>query len=259
MKIIETNLVNMLESSVSNAHLYVPLPLWNGVAGGFFSRHGGVSQAPFASLNVSYGVGDDPDQVEGNRRLIKENLGLSALVSARQVHGDAIAVIDILAAQDHEYDGFDALITNQPGIGIMIQQADCQAVVLFDPERRVVANVHAGWRGSVANIVARTIQRMTDVFGSNPSRIRAAISPSLGPCCAEFTNFAIELPAAFHQYQVTTNHFDFWAITTMQLQAAGVLAENIQVAGVCTRCDHNYFSYRRTPRTGRCATVVALG
>lgn len=248
----------MPENNELSSPAYLPFSSWSGVSGGFFTRQGGVSLAPFLALNVSYGVGDDPGLVDHNRSLIKKALGLTSLVSARQVHGDGIAVIDASVAQDLEHDGFDALITNQVGVGLMIQQADCQAVVLSDPERRVVANVHAGWRGSVANIIAKTVQQMKEVFGCKPSEVNAAISPSLGPCCAEFVNFSVELPELFHQHQVSTNYFDFWAITTMQLQSAGILAQNIQRAGVCTRCDSNFFSYRRTPRTGRCATVVAL-
>lgn len=242
-----------------NTPSFHAISCWPGIVGGFFNRLGGVSPAPFESLNVSYGVGDAPALVARNRQTIKTALGLSALISARQVHGDAILIVDSPVTADREHDGFDALITNQQGVGIMIQQADCQAVILHDPEHQVVANVHAGWRGSVANIVAQTVRRMTAVFGSEPSRLRAAISPSLGPCCAEFVNFRTELPAAFHPYQAATNHFDFWAITTMQLYDAGVEPDNISVAGICTRCDHEYFSYRRAAHTGRCATVVALG
>jgi len=237
---------------------YLPLASYPGLIGGFFSRDGGVSHDPFAALNVSYGVGDAPELVQRNRELIKQALGLKTLVSARQIHGDGVLVITDPLDQDQEYDGCDALVTNQVGLGIMIQQADCQAVVLFDPEKMVVANVHAGWRGSVANILARTVERMQEAFGCEPSRIKAAISPSLGPCCAEFVNFHLELPAAFHPYQATANHFDFWAITTMQLQTAGLDPEKITPAGICTRCNHDYFSYRRAARTGRCATVAAL-
>lgn len=241
-----------------NSLSYLPLATWPGLTGGFFNRHGGGSLAPFDSLNVSHGVGDAPALVMSNRRAIKNALGLSVLISAQQVHGDAILVVDSPVTEDCERDGFDALITNQPGIGIMIQQADCQAVVLHDPELRVVANVHAGWRGSVANVAAQTVERMTAAFGCKPSRLRAAISPSLGPCCAEFVNFRSELPAEFHPHQLSANHFDFWAITTMQLQQAGLAPDNISTVGICTRCDHDYFSYRRAALTGRCATVVAL-
>lgn len=236
----------------------IPLACGEGLIGGFLNRHGGVSPAPFDSLNVSYGVGDAPERVSHNRTLLKERLGLKALISARQVHDDRILAITSLPNGDCEHGGFDALITNQPGVGLLIQQADCQAVVLHDPLNRVVANIHAGWRGSVANIIAKTIARMAADFGTDPGRIAAAISPSLGPCCAEFVHFQAELPSEFHSAQVTPAHFDFWAISRNQLQEAGVVSSAITTAAICTRCDSNYFSFRREGRTGRSATVVAL-
>ncbi len=236
----------------------IPIDYWKGLTGAFISRHGGVSPPPFASLNVSFGVGDIADRVEANRLLVKESLGLNRLISARQVHGDGILAIGAPPVKDQEYDGYDALITNQPGVGLMIQQADCQAVVLYDPVAHVVANVHAGWRGSAANIVARTIERMRADFGTDSSRVMAAISPSLGPCCAQFVNYPAELPPEFHPFQVRPGYFDFWAITRWQLQDAGVRSTNIRTTGICTRCDPNYFSYRREGQTGRVATVVAL-
>ena len=241
-----------------SAKNYITIALGDGLGGAFFCRHGGGSPPPFDTLNVSYGVGDTAEQVEDNRRLIKEVLGLDSLLSARQVHGDRILAIDVLPLGDIEYDGYDALITNLAGVGIMVQQADCQAVVLHDPGARVVANVHVGWRGSVADILTQTIQRMQDDFGADPYRVMAAISPSLGPCCAEFTNFQAELPDSFHANQVRPAYFDFWAISRHQLLKAGVRPANIRTVGICTRCDPNYFSYRREGRTGRSATVVAL-
>ncbi|MDD5757591.1 MAG: peptidoglycan editing factor PgeF [Desulfobulbaceae bacterium] len=237
---------------------FLPIAFGDGVVGGFFGRRAGVSGPPFASLNVSYGVGDDPCLVAENRRRLKERLGLTQLLSAQQVHDDRILSITKPGDGDCEYAGYDALITNQPGLGLLIQQADCQAVVLYDPVNRVVANVHSGWRGSVANIIAKTVERMRADFGADPAVMWAAISPSLGPCCAEFVHFQEELPREFHQDQVRPAHFDFWAISRRQLQEAGLSYELIHTTAVCTRCDPNYFSYRREGRTGRSATVIAL-
>lgn len=237
---------------------FLPIDWGSDLAGGFFNRHGGVSSAPFDSLNVSYGVGDQSACVDSNRALLKERLGLKALISARQVHEDRILSIAQAPPVDCEHAGYDALITNQPGVGLLIQQADCQAVVLHDPQRRVVANIHSGWRGSVANIIAKTIGRMTADFGTDPGHLVAAISPSLGPCCAEFVHFHDEFPEEFHAEQVQPAHFDFWAISRKQLQQAGVVSAQITTAAICTRCDHNYFSYRRERLTGRSATLIAL-
>jgi len=140
----------------------------------------------------------------------------------------------------------------------MVQQADCQAVMLFDPVRKVVANAHSGWRGSVANIIAKTIDLMKRDFNTLPADLYAVISPSLGPCCAEFINYRRELPGHFHAYQVRPNYFDFWAISTDQLKESGVPAENIANSRICTVCDDRFFSYRRNRMTGRFASVIGL-
>jgi len=223
-----------------------------------FSRHDGVSDAPYASRNVGLYVGDDPALVLRNRARIREKLGLGCLLSAKQVHGDKILILAQLPEADTEYEGYDALITNLPGVGLMIQQADCQAIMLYDPENQAVANIHAGWRGSVANIIAKTVAAMGKAYGSRPAALLAAISPSLGPCCGQFVNFHAELPPSFHAYQTKPAHFDFWAISRAQLAACGLRAEQIEIAGRCTVCDPDYFSYRREKTTGRFASVIGL-
>ncbi len=225
---------------------------------GVFRRYGGESEAPFDSLNVSFGVGDEPARVRGNRQRIKKALNLSSLLSSRQVHQDQVLVLDRRPEGDFEADGFDALITNQRGIGLMIQQADCQAVFLADPACRAVGICHVGWRGSVANIIGKTIAALEGHFGVHPGHLLAAVSPSLGPCCAEFVNYRLELPESFWTFRDAANHFDFWSISRMQLQDAGVHPKNISIAGVCTVCDPGYFSYRREKNTGRFASVLAM-
>lgn len=228
------------------------------VAHGVFRRHGGESEAPFDSLNVSFGVGDEAARVSSNRMRIKMALELPRLVSSRQVHGDRVLVLDRKPALDFEADGFDALITDQKGIGLMIQQADCQAVFLVDSQRRAVGICHVGWRGSVANVIARTVESLERHFMVEPGDLFAAISPSLGPCCAEFVNFRQELPESFWSYRRASGYFDFWSISRMQLQQAGVRPENILIAGICTVCDTDFFSYRRDKKTGRFASVLGM-
>ncbi len=223
-----------------------------------FSRDDGASEAPYHSRNVGLHVGDDEARVLRNRALIKEELGLARLVSAKQVHGDRIFNVDWLPEADVEHPGYDALMTNIPEVGLMIQQADCQAVMLYDPEHGAVANIHSGWRGSVQNIIAKTVVAMTAVYGTRPVSLFAAISPSLGSCCGEFINYREELPLALHGYQTQPNHFDFWAISRDQLRDCGVRSEQIEIAGVCTVCDGDYFSYRRDRVTGRFASVIGM-
>ena len=230
----------------------------SGVLAAVTSRAGGVSAAPYDLLNLSFGVGDADENVRENRQRLKAALDVSVLASARQVHGDQVWVIDGPLAQDTELAGYDALVTDQAGIGLLIQQADCQAVLLHDPVRRVVANIHAGWRGSVAGIIGKTIRIMTERFGTDPADLVAGISPSLGPCCAEFVNYHLELPQSLHGYQVASNRFDFWAISRDQLTEAEVLSSRIEIASICTKCSPDYFSFRRERVTGRFGSVIML-
>ena len=242
----------------NNSRLVFPAFASSVLFHGVFNRLGGVSHAPWDSRNVSFGLGDRPEHVRANRERIKKSLGCAHLVSAGQVHGSDVYIVKETPEEDFEVNGFDALITNIGGIGLMIQQADCQGVMLFDPRKRAVGIAHAGWRGSVADIVSRTVSAMNFAYATDPVDLIAAISPSLGPCCAEFVNYINELPLSFHGYQVRPNYFDFWAISHDQLCSAGVKSENIHATHICTRCTQDYFSYRRDKETGRFASVIGL-
>ncbi|MCG2748806.1 MAG: peptidoglycan editing factor PgeF [Desulfobulbaceae bacterium] len=217
-----------------------------------------MSASPYDSLNVSYGVDDNPRRVKVNRELIKQSLGADILVSGRQVHGSKVHVVAKKPEADAEISGCDALVSNVAGVSLLIQQADCQAVMLFDPQRLVAANIHCGWRGSVTNIIAATIRVMTEEFATDPGYLLAAISPSLGPCCAEFIHYEQELPGHFYPFQVRSCYFDFWAISRHQLQQTGVKPANIFTAAICTVCDPNWFSYRREKKTGRFCSVIGV-
>ena len=120
--------------------------------------------------------------------------------------------------------------------------------------RKAIAAIHCGWRGSVLNIIKTTVERMRQDYRTDPGDLYAAISPSLGPCCAEFVNFQAELPKELHSYQTKPNFFDFWEISRMQLTVAGVKTERIDIARICTCCSPAYFSYRRSRKKGRPAT-----
>ena len=138
--------------------------------------------------------------------------------------------------------------------------ADCQAILLYDPVRRVVANVHSGWRGSVSDIAGKTVAAMENRFGCRGRNLVAAIAPSLGPCCAEFRNYREEIPESFWRYKDGAEHFDFWKISRDQLAAAGLTPDNIHAGGLCTRCRTDlFYSYRGEARqTGRFAAVIGL-
>ena len=153
----------------------------------------------------------------------------------------------------------DAAVTDLTDQYLVIQVADCQSVLMYEPTRRVVANIHSGWRGSIGNIIGRTVDAMAGHFGCSPGRIQAAIGPSLGPCCAEFVNYKIEIPEELWAYRSTDNHFDFWAISSDQLIGAGVPKKNIESSQTCTRCrTDEFYSYRAEKTTGRFAAIIGL-
>ena len=223
---------------------------------GCFTRKGGGSDGPYEGLNAGASTGDAVHVVSANRKAILAESGGHDLVVLSQVHGSGVHVhagpgIDPVEA--------DALVTDRPGAMLTILTADCQAVILVDPIRRVVANAHAGWRGSVAGILSATVSVMKDQFGCDPADVIAGIGPSLGPCCAEFVHYKKELPEAFWPHRVGFNHFDFWTISRDQLCDAGLQPHNIAAAQLCTHCDkEHYFSYRRSHTTGRMATVIGI-
>jgi len=229
-----------------------------------FTRHGGCSQPPFDSLNVTYGLGDEDLSVACNRQRVARALGGAKLVFVRQVHGTG--VVQIQARNTEPTTGAegsvpvgDALVTDQVGQFLVIQVADCQSVLLYEPVRQVVANVHSGWRGSVHNIIGLTVGVMAEQFKCDPAQIQAAIGPSLGPCCAEFIHYRQEIPQSLWRYRDAGVHFDFWSLSCDQLVQAGVLQANIEVSRLCTRCRTDlFFSYRGEGTTGRFAVVIGL-
>lgn len=229
---------------------------------GIFTRHGGGGDGSFQGLNAC--AGDDIDRVRANHHMIARLCGGGDLFFLKQVHGCGIAVIKgrDSGLSKIPLDGGltgDAVITDIPGLNLVIQVADCQAVLMYDPIRKVVANVHSGWRGSIQNIIGAVITRMQKGFGTVPGDIIAGIGPSLGPCCAEFVNYRSEIPESLWKYSDGRDHFDFWSISYDQLCDAGVLNENIRISNMCTKCNPDlFFSYRRTRTTRRFAAVIGL-
>lgn len=229
----------------------------------FFGSLGGDSLGKYASLNVGLHVGDEASIVLKNREHLKDSLGASSLLSALQIHGTRVHIQDVPLDSDLELDGYDALVTSQPGIALMVQHADCQPVLLHERSVGVIAAVHNGWRGSVKNILAKVVSALEKNFCIDTSNLKAIIGPSLGPCCAEFVNYSKELPEDFLEFKVENNFFDFWQISKYQLMKAGLIEGNIDVTGECTRCSSEYFSYRRAVQdgdgvTGRNGAVIVL-
>jgi len=263
------------------------LSVISGILHGVFTRKNGKSKGPFQSLNVSFGVGDNDQTVLENRKIISRCFNGNDLVFLDQVHGTRIiayskehrfyrvldtndcfkdeysetlgAQTDIYGIESERTFEADAIVTDIPGKLLVIQVADCQSVLIYDPVQKVAANVHSGWRGSIKNIIGCTLKVMENSFGCRSCDIVAGIGPSLGPCCAEFVNYKNEIPEPFWKYKNDNNYFDFWSISRDQLCEAGVLLENVELSQMCTKCDlERFFSYRGEGTTGRFAALIGL-
>lgn len=266
---------------------FINLAQFTGVQHAVFTRNTGKSTGPFRSLNVSFGVGDDDRNVELNRKIISECMEQKDLVFVDQVHGIRVIFFSVDKNTSQRFDSDvsfesedsesineqiglfdfdserkligDALVTNISKKFLVVQVADCQSILIYDPDRGVVANVHSGWRGSIKNIIGRTIKMMNKRFGCISRDLIAGIGPSLGPCCAEFINYQKEIPKSFWRYKDNNQHFDFWSASYDQLGEAGLLAENVSLSRICTKCDTDrFFSFRGEGTTGRFASIIGL-
>lgn len=227
------------------------------VVHGAFTRHGGVSEGHFGTLNLGEGTSDKPERVKFNRELVRKMFDLKHLVFPHEVHGTIVH--RVTTKNLDKIPQCDALFTTEKEIGIGVTHADCQGVIFYDQVHEAIAVAHCGWRGSAQNIYARVVDTMNREIGTQAHNLIVCVSPSLGPDHAEFKNYKQELPQEFWEYQIKPNYFDFWGITKMQLDACGIPEKNIEMAQTCTFCsDKDYFSYRREKDTGRNATVVAL-
>lgn len=231
------------------------------------TRHGGVSQAPWATLNLGGSVGDDPAAVHENHERLCRRLGVARnhLVTAFLTHSDKVAVVG-RADWGQRYTDTDALVTNTPGVYLTLRFADCVPILLYDPRRRVVGLVHAGWRGTLALITQKTARLMGEVYGSAPDDLIAGIGPSLGPCCAEMGEEVVGQTRAVFGADADhllrpgprKTHLDLWAANRLQLEALGV--RQVETAGLCTVCHvADYFSHRaERGKTGRFGAVIGL-
>ena len=128
---------------------------------------------------------------------------------------------------------------------------------MYDPQQKVIANLHAGWRGNVQNMYHLAVETLRKTYDCKPANLMVGVSPSLGPCCAEFVHFTAEFPPSFIDFQVRPCYFDLWELARAQWLKAGILPHHIQIAGVCTACNtDDFFSYRKEKITGRNGTVI---
>lgn len=230
------------------------------VVAAFTTRHGGVSDPPYASLNLGLHTEDDPAAVRENRRRLAALFGMNPdrLATAGQVHGTAVRVVD---APGHVPD-CDGLVTATPNVLLCISAADCAAVLLADPEARVVGACHAGWRGAAGEVVAVTTTHMIDL-GARPARIYAYVSPCIS---AEHFEVGPEVAAQFddavvhHPPGKDKPHVDLKAAITRQLEEKGVPAAHIEVSPHCTMAETDtFFSHRgEQGTTGRMMGCIGL-
>jgi YfiH family protein len=233
-------------------------------------RDGGVSTGELGSLNLGYRTSDDRENVTENRRRLAEALGieLSQLVFPMQTHSSRVQVVTT-DTQPEDLADTDALITQIPGLCISVMSADCVPILLYDPVRRVVGAVHAGWRGTVGKIITHTVQAMQEAFGSYPADIVAGIGPSISPEMYEVG--ADVLNAAREAFGDTEGlvrqeegsdkgYFNLWESNRRQLILLGLKPHSIEVSGICTyQQSDQYFSARKSGnRAGRFAAGIML-
>ncbi len=231
------------------------------------TRHGGVSPAPFDTLNLSRHVGDERTNVENNLERLHSALGLytTSTVDASQAHSDAVAIVSAEHCGTRIHD-VDALVANAPNVPLLLRFADCVPILFFDPVRRAIGVAHAGWRGTVMKTASKTAQAMFDAFGTRPRDLIACIAPSIGPCCYRVGDEVIERArAAFENADELlirqadgSIHFDLWQANACQLRALGV--EQIEMANICTahRTDDFYSWRAEKSNTGRFGAIIAM-
>ena len=238
---------------------------------GFTTRRGGVSQAPYDTLNLGAHVGDLSNSVQANRQRVWSDLGFETgqIVLAEQVHGDGVAVVQE-GAGGTILPGMDALVTNVPGLLLTLFFADCVPVYIVDPTRKAVGLAHAGWRGTAANIATKTVRTMTEEYGCLPSSCFAAIGPCIGGDSYEVGPEVADkfrtLPGARSANVVlprseinSTYTLNLRAVVFLQLLQAGLKAEAIAVCDEDTfRNKRDFFSYRRDGATGRMGAFLGI-
>jgi len=258
-----------LKRVASGELAYYQFDVWPALQHGVFTRHGGVSRAPWASLNMGGNVGDDPQAVRRNHELMYAALGLdeARACTVWQVHSADVILARGPVRGRRWLALADALITDQPGAPLAMRFADCTPLLFYDPVQGVVGIAHAGWRGTVQGIGAAVVRALARSFGCKPAHVEVGIGPSIGPRRYQVGS---EVVAAVRAYFGSadglisrseadgTAYLDLWAANRLDLERAGV--ERIETAAICTaeRTDEFYSHRAERGRTGRFSAVIAL-
>ena len=228
----------------------------DGFVHGFPERTGGVSTGARASLNLGKRWGDDPELVDRNRALLAAHVGFAPddLQMMRHVHGTAVWQVGDPLPEPAE---FDALVTDRVGPILTTFAADCVPILFADPVARVCGSAHAGWRGTVAGVAERVVERMI-ALGSRAADVRVALGPSIGPCCFEVGAEVVDaFRARFGDAPGLVvagprkDHVDLRVALAAGLVGVGVARAHIDAAPPCTRCEAaRFYSYRRDGQAG---------
>lgn len=240
----------------------------------FTTKHGGVSNGVFTSLNMGFSRGDENSNVFTNYERVVHELGLetSDLVFSNQVHKDHIRIVEIedKGKGIHKISDIietDGLITNKRGIGLVTFYADCVPLYFYDPFLHVIGLSHAGWKGTVAHIGAKTLVKMMKEYGTNPADVLVGIGPSIGGCCYEVSvdvkkqfdlSFNDDIIAKVAKQVKDKFLIDLWETNRLSLIEAGIQPENIEISNLCTKCHQDRFFSHRVMGNDRGSQVAIM-
>lgn len=238
------------------------------------TRHGGYSTGQYSSFNCNHYCGDNPENVERNRSLLADIMPFrpNTFVIPHQIHSTEIRTIDSdylnsdEAVRKNMIEGVDAVITNLKGVCLCISTADCIPVLCYDVRNKAIAAIHAGWRGTVARIVEKTLRKMHEEYGTRMQDVVAVIGPGISLQSFEvgdevyqaFQDAGFDMNVISRRYSKW--HIDLWKANRIQLISAGVNPDNIEVSGICTyTANEDFFSARRLGiNSGRIISGIVL-
>lgn len=257
----------LLKSHKGLEYLTIQQLPFNNILTGFFTRKGGVSPAPYTSLNVSISTGDSRDNVKINKDRILEAIGKppNQLFDVWQIHSDTVICTEEPRLNGQDPQKGDAIFTSNPSLTLLMRFADCVPILIYDPIKNVVGIIHAGWQGTVNQIALKSIQKIKAEYGCNPADIQAVIGPSIGPDHYEIGEnvFSLAQPLFLSNEEILIEHkgryyFNLWEANQKLLNRAGV--NHIFQTRICTACQADrWYSHRaEAGKTGRFAAVISL-
>lgn len=237
---------------------------------GVFTRHGGVSPAPWNSLNTGGLSGDSRENVIENRRRIFEVFGrpVASIYDVWQVHSADVLVTDQPRPLDQAHEKADSILTNNPSVTLFMRFGDCVPILFYDPIQKVIGVAHAGWQGTVKKIAQSTVTRMVSHYGSEPKNILAGIGPSIGVDRYEVGDEVVtvvrqsfgEASEVCLKPENGKIHLDLWKANAHLLEEAGLLKSHIEISEICTASNsQDWYSHRAEKgKTGRFGALIGL-